>query len=174
MPTMYNHTIEELEALFEYNEEDGWLYWKKPHRFAGKRAGSILKGNGGYVYICRSHKGKIVNMLAHRVIMALHLGKVLPRGKVIDHINHNTADNRITNLRLTTPKQNSRNRDPKKLQSYRYVRTVSEGVFLDKEKDIFVVLDKEKVVFKANTYEKAVKAREVYEKKVKPLNMASI
>lgn len=174
MSTIYNHTIEELEDLFEYNEEDGWLYWKKPHRFAGKKAGSILKDNGGYVYICRSHKGKMVNMLAHRVIMALHLRKSLPKGMVVDHINHDTSDNRLTNLRLTTSKQNSRNRDPKKLQSYKYVKTVSEGVFLDKEKDVFVVLDKEKVIFEADTHEKAVKAKELYEKKVKHLNKASI
>lgn len=53
--------------------------------------------NNGYVY-----NGKV--LLHHLVI-----GKP-PKGKVVDHINRNKLDNRSSNLRFTTQKNNSYNR----------------------------------------------------------------
>jgi hypothetical protein len=56
--------------------------------------------NGGYV-AKRKQDGKHIYM--HREV--LHA----PDGLVVDHINHNTLDNRRSNLRLCTQKQNIRN-----------------------------------------------------------------
>ena len=59
----------------------------------------------------------------HRIIMNP------PPHLYIDHINHNTLDNRKTNLRFATPAQNTRNaRYPKKNTSSKY-----RGVWFNKQ-----------------------------------------
>ena len=45
----------------------------------------------------------------HRYIMSLHLGRFLTSSEVIDHVNHDSLDNRIENLRLATQRQNCMN-----------------------------------------------------------------
>ena len=62
---------------------------------------SVKKGK----YYFMSHEGKH-SILLHRFIM----GSILRDGKVIDHINGNTLDNRKCNLRTCTMTENSRNR----------------------------------------------------------------
>lgn len=88
-----------VNELFEY--KDGHLYWKKHYRFPhliGKQAGSKDK------YSALQYKGK--KHLLHRVIFFMHHG-YLP--KQIDHINNNSMDNRIENLRETNESTNQQN-----------------------------------------------------------------
>ncbi len=61
--------------------------------------------DGGY-YQCRV-EGK--GWPVHRVVWHMFRGEP-PEGAVIDHINGDTADNRIANLRATTPFVNVNNR----------------------------------------------------------------
>jgi len=67
----------------------------------------------GYLYLN--------NMLLHRLVWQAFHGPV-PSNKFVDHINGDTRDNRIENLRLVTPSQSSANRGPLK------VRTLPKGV----------------------------------------------
>ena len=54
--------------------------------------------------------------------------RVLPEGMVIDHINDNKKDNRLCNLQLMTPQQNSKkaakNQDPSFFANYQKRRRV--------------------------------------------------
>lgn len=48
-------------------------------------------------------------MLMHRVIMESELNRLLLRSEYVDHINRDGLDNRLSNLRIVTAKQNSHN-----------------------------------------------------------------
>lgn len=90
-----------LKELFEYR--DGNLYWKvkKASRISiGDKAGT-LNGRG---YIYTGINGK--DYRNHRLIFLMCHG-YLP--KCVDHINGNTTDNRIENLRDVTQSQNIQN-----------------------------------------------------------------
>lgn len=78
-----------------YDELAGykWFAVRSPR---GSYALRMVKANGGPV------KQKSVRM--HRVVLKA------PRGKFIDHINHNGLDNRRANLRICTTEQNTWNK----------------------------------------------------------------
>ena len=59
--------------------------------------------------------------LLHRVVLARELGRELRPGEQVDHIDRNTVDDRIENLRLATSSQNQANRSkPKGTYSSEY------------------------------------------------------
>jgi hypothetical protein len=93
-----------LHELFEYR--DGDLYWKKlssslSRTKVGKKAGMV--GTRGYWRIKVDNK----TYMAHRLIYAMHNDGECPN--FIDHIDNNTSNNRIENLRTATNKQNALN-----------------------------------------------------------------
>jgi hypothetical protein len=95
--------IEYLNETFNYNPLTGDITWKKKgnRRLVGARAGS--KGKLGY--ICIGIHGTIFK--AHRVAFTMFYSRN-PIG-VIDHINSDPSDNRISNLREATLKNNAAN-----------------------------------------------------------------
>lgn len=80
----------------------------------------------GYAYINKKRLGKTTTYMLHRLLMETHLGTKLSSKEFVDHINHNTLDNRICNLRVCSLKQNSRNRKSNKLKG---VRQSSSGKY---------------------------------------------
>ena len=54
--------------------------------------------------------GKIDGEYKYRIIELHRFVMNAKKGEYVDHINHNTLDNRKSNLRITTNKQNTRNR----------------------------------------------------------------
>jgi len=90
-----------LEEFFEY--ADGHLYWKKCTTQRVK-VGTIAGTKRADGYYVTQLKGRL--NLNHRIIFFMHHG-YLP--KYIDHINRNTSDNRIENLRPATLEQNQHN-----------------------------------------------------------------
>ena len=102
--TDYHFTKINLQSLFNY--ADGNLYWKsrKGRRIAGTLAGTA---SNHYHQICINY----TLYRTHRIIWAYHYG---PSQLSIDHINGNSFDNHIENLRECTNAENQYNRKKSK------------------------------------------------------------
>lgn len=106
-------TQEEVRSLLYYDAETG-LFWS---RRTGKVIGARRKG--GYL----DYNGQLLHRLAW-----LYVHGRFPVGT--DHINGITSDNRISNLREATQKQNLQNqKGPQKGNASGFL-----GVYLDKRK----------------------------------------
>jgi hypothetical protein len=111
-----------LAQILEYNPSTGQFLWKPrvPDMFnaahpiracaawnashAGQRA-FITEGHGGY--LTTTIFGRRV--MAHRAAWCLGQQVDIGPGLLIDHINGDPKDNRLSNLRLSTPSQNMQN-----------------------------------------------------------------
>jgi len=101
--TYFNLSKDYFNIIFEYKE--GNLYWKQRPALClkiGSLAGTV-KIHDPYkrVQVCKK------NLLQHRVIFFMHHG-YLP--EFVDHIDGNTFNNKIENLRPATRSQNCINR----------------------------------------------------------------
>ena len=95
-------TQAELQSQLHYNPETGiftWIKNNKNHVKMGNIAGSDCHG---YKMIKINNKSYSAHRLAWLYVYGIH-------PKVIDHINGNPADNRISNLREVTLRQNCQN-----------------------------------------------------------------
>lgn len=124
--------IEDIEKVQEYK----WHlhYQRKSNRY------DVCANSFG------SHKNrKYINM--PRYIMNC------PNDKVIDHINHNTLDNRKCNLKICTHFENNLNK----------TNNTSGCVGVYKNKNKWRVIFREKFIGNFDTFEKAVQVRKMYE-----------
>lgn len=63
----------------------------------------------GYPYVKLYRPSTRKNQAVHRLVAIAFLGAI-PKGYNVDHINRVRSDNRVQNLRIVTPKENSNNR----------------------------------------------------------------
>jgi hypothetical protein len=88
---------ETLRTLFNYDPETGTLSWRSGRRTGqpcGYRAG---EGRGHLrVKVGQTH------YRVHRIIWVLYYGTDIPEGYLIDHIDRDPSNNRISNLRIAS------------------------------------------------------------------------
>ena len=120
---MADASYEQMASALRYEPESGKLFWlERPEsmfptggdggaaraaaswntQHAGKEAFSMDAYGYGKIGFCGRNYG------THRVAWLLYYGS-WPKGH-IDHINGNTADNRIENLRIVTDAENAKNK----------------------------------------------------------------
>lgn len=94
-------TPEQAREAFEYDGSD--LRWRVGRRNAGQLVGSVLPGRG---YRRVDFNGR--SYFVHRVIWLWVYGE-WPNG-YIDHIDGDTSNNKLSNLRVVTTQENGQNR----------------------------------------------------------------
>jgi hypothetical protein len=72
--------------------------------------GSILNRGEGYKYFQVNRNGKRTNYLFHHLVAQQFIGD-RPENLIIDHIDRNSLNNNVDNLRYTTQKNNMKNTD---------------------------------------------------------------
>jgi len=98
-------TQDTLKSLLTYNPETGVFTWLVD-RGRGVRAGNIAGGDDGRGYT--RIRINTIRYKAHRLAWLYVYGRFPV--KHIDHINRNTSDNRIVNLREVDDAQNAQNK----------------------------------------------------------------
>lgn len=138
--------------IFEYR--DGLLIRKVKVANVSK-VGEVAGRVDKFGYVILKYRQKAYR--CHRVVWEMH-NRAIPKGMFIDHINRNKSDNRIENLRLVTPQDNSRNMGKNKRNSSGF-----NGVCFDsklcKYRAYIGVDDKMVSIGNYDTIEKAVLAR---------------
>lgn len=149
-------TQKELINIFDYCSTTGHLFWKiRPSQATkvGAFAGCITNG-----YIVISIKGTAYK--AHRLIWKMIYGD---DPEVIDHINRNGLDNRLSNLRSVSIEINGKNRKKNKNNV-----TGHTGIFFIQSRNKYqstISINKKRLFLgNFNSIDEAIEVREKYKK----------
>jgi hypothetical protein len=114
---------DEIDSLFVYSEVTGGLLWKNTvsNRIAGTLAGSPNKKGHWVVQI----NEKLYRI--HNLVWIL-FGNNIPENFIVDHIDNDPLNNRISNLRLATHSQNLLNSSKRENKS-----SIYKGVHWNKQ-----------------------------------------
>tara|TARA_R110000868_G_scaffold82690_4_gene233399 strand:- start:267 stop:758 length:492 start_codon:yes stop_codon:yes gene_type:complete len=117
-----------IRELFNYEPDTGLFTWRNKPPQSRKQTDETGCNTGRYFYVHIKNK----NYAVHRLIW-LHVYGQFPKD-CIDHIDGNGLNNKLSNLREATIKQNSHNvKGPQKNGTSGYL-----GVWLDKRKNKWI------------------------------------
>ena len=109
-----------FKGAVEYSPDTGKFVWVKPTSNRVSVGSPVGDEKVRYMGVSIHN----VKYLLHRLALELMTGRPIPDGFVVDHINQNTHDNRISNLRIVSTKDNARNK-PKRRDNKSGVTGVS-------------------------------------------------
>lgn len=149
--------MDELKDYIDYDPNTGVFRWKV--NYYGNKLGSSPRPTHSEGYIRVQFKGKRYFM--HKVAFYWTYGYLPDQ---VDHINRNTSDNRISNLRAATQAQNSCNKGARGKSKYR-------GVYWhNKNRKWVTSLRKEGVSHYVGCFECEIEAAKAYNEKAKELH----
>ncbi len=151
-------TKEEIRKKLRY--ENGKLYWtvSNLNRKIGDEAGSMWTNKEDPRWRVRINNAVRPRS---RLVWILHNGSI-PDGMVVDHINRDSLDDRIENLRICTVAQNQKNRKATKAKK----SGLPKGVRLDKRSNRFqAVIRFERKAYCLGMFGTAEEAKAAYDKK---------
>jgi len=124
-----------------------------------KRYLKISSNNNGYYKIRLRENSKDKTFLFHRLVYEIYKGEI-PKGLCIDHIDNNTENNNIDNLRLATYSQNCCNRltaKTNKSTGYKNIR------FRNNKYEVNITKNNKKFIYsnKFKTLEEAIENRDI-------------
>jgi hypothetical protein len=158
------HDVEQLRELFRTDLEAGKLYWRRPPkhhpRLVGKEAGGARPSHNGKRYWVIKIGRKAVKR--GRLVFALAHGRF--PAPCVDHINGDSLDDRIANLREATITENAWNhkRRAKRSDLPMGVRTDARGRFVAR-------IRANGTPFHLGTFDTVAEARAAYAAKRKEL-----
>lgn len=152
-PRNYPHTPEQIAKELRVDEEGRLWWYPKKSRRTDRPAGTIC--SNGYRYISLYKQRYLSASLA----WCLYYGRWPLSGKVIDHINHNTLDDRKENLREVSNAINLQNRKGLTSHNTSGVTGVYWGIYANKWQVTLVVEGKKISGGNYKKFEDAVAAR---------------
>ena len=102
--------MEEYKCIFEDYEISNFGNCRRKRKCGEYLTikGSINNAGSGYKYFQVQRGGKRINKFFHYLVAEAFIGE-RPEGLVIDHIDRNTLNNNVSNLRYITQKENTHN-----------------------------------------------------------------
>lgn len=86
----------------------------------------FFRGVNNYYVVSTQYLGMINNKPKYKSLLLHRLIMDAKKGDIVDHKNHNTLDNRKSNLRITKQNQNTKNRKSKNINNTSGYRNVSK------------------------------------------------
>jgi hypothetical protein len=157
--TYMGYTVQQLRDKYEICYETGKLKHKTGIH-AGKYVGGINQRHGYVNTSLRKGDGKVGSAPVHRLVWAIHTGKVPDQKLVIDHIDGNKTNNHPSNLRLLSVKENFQTiakRKPKRKLAY--IPTKTEGVKVCRRTGKYVATAEGQILLETYSEDEAKYAR---------------
>lgn len=164
-----DYVKEELRRRFTYNPNSGELIWKFrgeyyfDSKYAGKIASKTYTQKCGYTSkrVSFEYSKRKLHISAARLVWMLHYGD-WPK-HTIDHINGNSLDDRIENLRDVTQFDNNQNK-----RAYKCNKNGFKGVY-ERKTGYLAIFTTDHVSYRLGIHGTAEEAARAYDKKAKEL-----